>query len=107
MQRVPAGVAQLAERPSCKRQVSGSIPLTGSQVRPGCPGILAALSAMSALCAPSLPSWSTAALVTERASGRRCRLSRTRSLRVRADEPVPFVVGLIGERGRELLQIEA
>ena len=28
----PAGVAQLAERPSCKRQVSGSIPLTGSQV---------------------------------------------------------------------------
>ena len=28
---VPAGVAQLAERPSCKRQVSGSIPLTGSQ----------------------------------------------------------------------------
>jgi hypothetical protein len=30
MQQVPAGVAQLAERPSCKRQVSGSIPLTGS-----------------------------------------------------------------------------
>jgi hypothetical protein len=30
----PAGVAQLAEQPSCKRQVSGSIPLTGSQ-RPG------------------------------------------------------------------------
>jgi uncharacterized protein (UPF0548 family) len=28
-----AGVAQLAERPSCKRQVSGSIPLTGSQVK--------------------------------------------------------------------------
>ena len=28
-----AGVAQLAERPSCKRQGSGSIPLTGSQVR--------------------------------------------------------------------------
>ena len=26
----PAGVAQLAEQPSCKRQVSGSIPLTGS-----------------------------------------------------------------------------
>jgi hypothetical protein len=26
-----AGVAQLAERPSCKRQVSGSIPLTGSK----------------------------------------------------------------------------
>jgi hypothetical protein len=31
MLEVPAGVAQLAERPSCKRQVSGSIPLTGSQ----------------------------------------------------------------------------
>jgi hypothetical protein len=30
MLEVPAGVAQLAERPSCKRQVSGSIPLTGS-----------------------------------------------------------------------------
>ena len=30
MQQVLAGVAQLAERPSCKRQVSGSIPLTGS-----------------------------------------------------------------------------
>jgi hypothetical protein len=30
MQQVPAGVAQLAEQPSCKRQVSGSIPLTGS-----------------------------------------------------------------------------
>ena len=30
---VPAGVAQLAERPSCKRQVSGSIPLTGSAFR--------------------------------------------------------------------------
>ena len=29
----PAGVAQLAEQPSCKRQVSGSIPLTGSQFR--------------------------------------------------------------------------
>jgi hypothetical protein len=28
----PAGVAQLAERPSCKRQVSGSNPLTGSRV---------------------------------------------------------------------------
>ena len=28
----PAGVAQQAERPSCKRQVSGSNPLTGSQV---------------------------------------------------------------------------
>ena len=27
----PAGVAQLAEQPSCKRQVSGSIPLTGSE----------------------------------------------------------------------------
>ncbi len=34
MQRVPAGVAQSAEQPSCKRQVSGSNPLTGSQVRP-------------------------------------------------------------------------
>jgi hypothetical protein len=30
MLEVPAGVAQLAEQPSCKRQVSGSIPLTGS-----------------------------------------------------------------------------
>src|SRR5215813_2264146 len=30
MQRVPAGVAQSAEQPSCKRQVSGSNPLTGS-----------------------------------------------------------------------------
>ena len=35
MLRVPAGVAQLAEQPSCKRQVSGSNPLTGSQVRGG------------------------------------------------------------------------
>src|SRR5271165_4801947 len=31
----PAGVAQLAEQPSCKRQVSSSNPLTGSQFR-GC-----------------------------------------------------------------------
>ena len=31
----PAGVAQQAEQPSCKRQVSGSNPLTGSQFR-GC-----------------------------------------------------------------------
>ena len=30
MHESPAGVAQLAEQPSCKRQVSGSIPLTGS-----------------------------------------------------------------------------
>ena len=30
----PAGVAQSAEQPSCKRQVSGSNPLTGSQLRP-------------------------------------------------------------------------
>ncbi len=29
----PAGVAQLAEQPSCKRQVSGSNPLTGSQTQ--------------------------------------------------------------------------
>ena len=29
----PAGVAQQAEQPSCKRQVSGSNPLTGSHVR--------------------------------------------------------------------------
>src|SRR5262249_29550544 len=29
----PAGVAQQAEQPSCKRQVSGSNPLTGSQLR--------------------------------------------------------------------------
>ena len=29
-----AGVAQLAEQPSCKRQVSGSNPLTGSQAQP-------------------------------------------------------------------------
>ncbi len=27
----PAGVAQQAEQPSCKRQVSGSNPLTGSR----------------------------------------------------------------------------
>jgi hypothetical protein len=33
MPAVPAGVAQLAEQPSCKRQVSGSNPLTGSQVK--------------------------------------------------------------------------
>ena len=32
----PAGVAQLAEQPSCKRQVSGSNPLTGSQVSTAC-----------------------------------------------------------------------
>ena len=30
MHEVPAGVAQQAEQPSCKRQVSGSTPLTGS-----------------------------------------------------------------------------
>ena len=35
MQRVPAGVAQSAEQPSCKRQVSGSNPLTGSQSEGG------------------------------------------------------------------------
>jgi hypothetical protein len=29
-----AGVAQMAERPPCKRQVSGSIPLTGSTRSP-------------------------------------------------------------------------
>jgi hypothetical protein len=33
MHRVCAGVAQQAEQPSCKRQVSGSNPLTGSQFR--------------------------------------------------------------------------
>ena len=33
----PAGVAQSAEQPSCKRQVSGSNPLTGSQVKPCSP----------------------------------------------------------------------
>ena len=33
MQRVCAGVAQQAEQPSCKRQASGSNPLTGSQFR--------------------------------------------------------------------------
>ena len=32
MLQVPAGVAQLAEQPSCKRQVSGSNPLTGSRL---------------------------------------------------------------------------
>jgi hypothetical protein len=32
MHESPAGVAQLAEQPSCKRQVSGSNPLTGSQL---------------------------------------------------------------------------
>ena len=31
MHGAPAGVAQLAEQPSCKRQVSGSNPLTGSR----------------------------------------------------------------------------
>jgi hypothetical protein len=31
MHESPAGVAQSAEQPSCKRQASGSIPLTGSQ----------------------------------------------------------------------------
>jgi hypothetical protein len=31
----PAGVAQQAEQPSCKRQVSGSNPLTGSQFSSG------------------------------------------------------------------------
>ena len=36
----PAGVAQLAEQPSCKRQVSGSNPLTGSTPRcPRSPGV--------------------------------------------------------------------
>ena len=34
MRQVPAGVAQLAEQPPCKRQVSGSNPLTGSQRSP-------------------------------------------------------------------------
>ena len=40
MLEVPAGVAQLAEQPSCKRQVSGSNPLTGSlsQVQRGSVG---------------------------------------------------------------------
>ncbi len=33
IQRVFAGVAQLAEQSSCKRQASGSNPLTGSQLR--------------------------------------------------------------------------
>jgi predicted restriction endonuclease len=32
MHEVPAGVAQLAERPSCKRQVTSSILVTGSTV---------------------------------------------------------------------------
>jgi len=40
MHHVPAGVAQQAEQPSCKRQVSGSTPLTGSAP----PECLAALS---------------------------------------------------------------
>ena len=31
IQRVPAGVAQLAEQPSCKRQVTSSILVTGSR----------------------------------------------------------------------------
>jgi hypothetical protein len=35
MHESPAGVAQLAEQPSCKRQASGSIPLTGSQISEG------------------------------------------------------------------------
>jgi hypothetical protein len=33
MHESPAGVAQLAEQPSCKRQVIGSNPFTGSQLR--------------------------------------------------------------------------
>jgi hypothetical protein len=37
MRQVPAGVAQLAEQPPCKRQVSGSNPLTGSPQRPTLP----------------------------------------------------------------------
>jgi hypothetical protein len=56
MQRVFAGVAQLAEQPSCKRQASGSNPLTGSQVkhdfaslRSGGTGLSAAKSAAKAL----------------------------------------------------------
>ncbi len=32
MHESPAGVAQLAEQPSCKRQASGSNPLTGSSL---------------------------------------------------------------------------
>jgi hypothetical protein len=32
MQQVPAGVAQQAEQPPCKRQASGSNPLTGSEL---------------------------------------------------------------------------
>jgi hypothetical protein len=39
MPAVPAGVAQLAEQPSCKRQVSGSNPLTGSYARVAGPGM--------------------------------------------------------------------
>jgi hypothetical protein len=59
MHEVPAGVAQLAERPSCKRQVSGSIPLTGSQVRRDLlrwPRLGVDERALSAVCAPGLPS---------------------------------------------------
>jgi hypothetical protein len=39
MHRVRAGVAQLAEQPSCKRQVSGSNPLTGSQASITCTNV--------------------------------------------------------------------
>jgi hypothetical protein len=47
MHESPAGVAQLAERPSCKRQVSGSNPLTGSGTGSGSrqPASLPAMSA--------------------------------------------------------------
>ena len=60
MQRVPAGVAQSAEQPSCKRQVSGSNPLTGSQLRPdpsaSMPGRNRHSAAKSAANAPGSPS---------------------------------------------------
>jgi hypothetical protein len=59
-----AGVAQLAEQPSCKRQVSGSIPLTGSQVRVGFLGVVGAQLGISAVCVTSLPSRLVAGSVT-------------------------------------------
>ncbi len=61
---IAAGVAQLAEQPSCKRQGSGSIPLTGSQVRHGLLRWPRRRRALSAVCAASLPSWLAAGLVT-------------------------------------------
>jgi hypothetical protein len=44
-----AGVAQLAEQPSCKRQGAGSIPATGSAVQAGFLEILVRLRVTTAV----------------------------------------------------------